>query len=140
MTGLTKQQFIERLEQSIVAYKGEEDWRSGYREGMRTAVILASLLAEPVSQGDEREAFEAWFKREGFGGYKDSMWAAWQARATAADAKAESREVTDQEFANVVAKVPLCISSTRRMGQNGLRNADEVYQALKDAGYRLFKG
>ena len=57
---------------------------------------------------------------------------------TAQDEK-DGRNTTDPEFTFAISQVPLCISSTRRGGENGLRNADEVYQALKTAGFRLVK-
>lgn len=50
--------------------------------------------------------------------------------------QAPPREVSEEEFAAVLCSVPLNLSSTRRSG-NGLRNADEIYAALKAAGYRI---
>ncbi|AWM37076.1 hypothetical protein GobsT_50110 [Gemmata obscuriglobus] len=38
-----------------------------------------------------------------------------------------------QRVAAAIRKVPLSISSTRRSGENGLRNAEEVAQAALDA-------
>lgn len=51
------------------------------------------------------------------------------------DNKSVGAKVSEAEFVDVLSTIPLSISSTRRSGQNGLRNGEEVYRALQAAGF-----
>lgn len=76
----------------------------------------------------ERAAFEAWFVENKFGGMKDSMWAAWEARALAATPVAEG-----------VALPPLPEPDTHdAAGYRRAHSAEQVRQAQRDA-YELGK-
>ncbi len=46
---------------------------------------------------DERAAFDTWFSGNGFAAYRESMWAAWEARAALASA-APVEALTDEEI------------------------------------------
>lgn len=66
-------------------------------QAMLYELAKALLEADRAQQGepvDERAAFDAWFEANKFGGMRESMWAAWEARAaTKAAAPADADEL-----------------------------------------------
>lgn len=103
-------------EAGIPTHPDGEHSKHGCRIGDRLDIALAGRseleaveTQKVYSVVDERAAFEAWFKAEGFGDYSNSMWAAWEACAVQSETKTElqtaaaPRKVSEEDVARAIA-------------------------------------
>lgn len=94
----------------------------------------APASAKPVAPADERALFEAWFAANKFGGMRESMWAAWQARAALASQpgalfytiEQDGPDMTPEQKAAYVEKVSALVAkSPRQSGARIVKTRDE---------------
>lgn len=89
------------------------------------AQLLRSLTAPRAAADTERGAFEQWWSKGGFEKYKESMWAAWEARA------ALSQPAKEQE------PIPVAEVAAGKYGNRLMWHTDDA-QAITPVGTLLF--
>lgn len=113
-------------------------WNEQADEFNQWSELDAEEKAAWVAKCAERAAFEAWFTENKFGGMKESMWAAWEARSQPAYASADGLPTLPEAVAHASKGLSAFFVKWTELakelrGNIALYTAEQVRQAQREA-------